>query len=37
LQAASGATIVLLATILFFAAMAFARRRRPLPGAPRPW
>jgi ABC-type Mn2+/Zn2+ transport system permease subunit len=37
LQAASGATIVLLATILFFAAMLFARRRRPLPGAPRAW
>jgi len=33
LQSASGATIVLLATILFFVAMAVGRRRMPLMGA----
>jgi len=33
LQSASGATIVLLATILFFIAMAVGRRRMPLMGA----
>jgi manganese transport system permease protein len=33
LQSASGATIVLLATILFFIAMAVGRRRMPLMGS----